>query len=79
MAYIKYNNNPLKKKTTDCVIRSLALALNKSWDEIYDLTYKIGKRLKVTQTDKLVYDEILKDYKTMNIFYFENGNNKRRF
>ena len=35
MEFIKYNNNPKQNKTNDCVIRSISLALNKSWEDVY--------------------------------------------
>ena len=34
--YKFYNKNPLKKYTTDCVIRSISCATNRSWDDVYD-------------------------------------------
>ena len=41
-----YNNNPNKYKTSDCVIRAISVALDKSWDDVlkdltsYALKYK---------------------------------------
>lgn len=35
MEFIKYNKNPKNKKTTDCVIRAIATATNKEWENIY--------------------------------------------
>ena len=34
--YVVMNNNPKRKKTSDCVIRSIAYALDKSWYEVFD-------------------------------------------
>lgn len=34
--YKFYNANPLKRFTSDCVIRSISCATHKSWDEVYD-------------------------------------------
>lgn len=34
--YKYYNENPLKKYTSDCVIRSISCATQKSWDEVYN-------------------------------------------
>lgn len=46
--YFSYKNiNPIKNETSDCVIRALALTLDKSWDEIYKELAKIGFELKV--------------------------------
>ena len=35
MAYIYANLNPIRRNTSDCVIRALALVMNKSWEEVY--------------------------------------------
>lgn len=32
---VHYNPNPVNASTTDCVIRALSKALNKSWDDVY--------------------------------------------
>lgn len=36
MRYIHYNANPAQKKTNDCIIRSLSLAYDKTWIEVFD-------------------------------------------
>ena len=33
--YAEYNNNPQNKRVGDCVIRAIAKALGKEWNEIY--------------------------------------------
>lgn len=33
--YFYHNENPLKKETSDCVIRALVTATGESWDSIY--------------------------------------------
>lgn len=35
MNYINFNANPKNRKTGDCVIRAISLALNKSWADTY--------------------------------------------
>lgn len=35
MAYIEFNNNPLKKRVGDCVVRAIALAMNTEWETVY--------------------------------------------
>jgi hypothetical protein len=42
--FINENLNPLKRKVGDCVIRSLAKALDKSWIEVYDDLCSIGRK-----------------------------------
>jgi len=35
MAWIRYNPNPAKKETVDCVVRAVAVAEGMTWDEAY--------------------------------------------
>ena len=35
MGYIKYNPNPNNKNTSDCVIRAIAIAEGKTWDQAF--------------------------------------------
>ena len=35
MAYIYANLNPIRRNTNDCVIRAIALVMDKSWEEVY--------------------------------------------
>lgn len=35
MRYRYYNNNPFQRNVSDCTVRAIALATNKSWDETY--------------------------------------------
>jgi hypothetical protein len=35
MAFIKYNENPYKNDTIDCVMRGIAKFLDMSWDDVY--------------------------------------------
>lgn len=58
--HIYKNENPLKKKTCDCVIRTLASATNNSWDDVYKELCEIGFELKETPTTDNVWKEYLK-------------------
>ena len=62
MAFIKYNANPKDRDIGDCVIRALSKATGKSWDEVYDELYIIGKKKKRMMNDSKVYKEFLKIY-----------------
>lgn len=42
MAWIKFNLNPLEKKTGDCVVRAIAYATDQSWDQTYWELAEIG-------------------------------------
>lgn len=35
MEFVKFNQNPKQKRTTDCVIRAISFALGKTWEEVY--------------------------------------------
>lgn len=35
MRYEYYNNNPFQRNVSDCTVRAIALATNKSWNETY--------------------------------------------
>lgn len=62
MAYINYNANPKERTNVgDCVIRALSKATGKSWDEVYDELYIIGKKKKRMMNDPHTYKEFLKN------------------
>lgn len=44
--FIKYNANPYGRRTSDCVIRAIALLTGKSWDETYIEIFNWGFLLK---------------------------------
>ena len=61
-AYFKYYNaNPKDKKTGDCVIRALSLAMNKSWDEVLTDLYGYAMKYKQMLNDDTLYKKYLKD------------------
>lgn len=35
MGYVNYNPNPVRKLVGDCVIRAIAKATNKDWEDVY--------------------------------------------
>ena len=78
MTFVFTNPNPLDKKTSDCVIRTLSIAFSKSWDEVFDELCVIGKRLKCIPTSKEVYEEYLSSYPTMDVFYLIRKFKKKR-
>ena len=57
-----YNPNPLKKETSDCVVRAITLLTEKSWDVVYSELYEIGYKLKVMPNS----DEAWKEYLIIN-------------
>lgn len=70
---IYFNPNPLKLKTSDCVIRAICKATNKEWDTIYRELFEIGFELKVTPTN----DDAWKEYLNRNDFIQHKVSNKK--
>lgn len=62
MNFKYYNNNPLKRYTPDCVIRSTSCATHKSWDEVYD-----------ELSDLAQYYGTMFDQKDFVIWYLDNN------
>ena len=56
---IKLNVNPRKIKTSDCVIRAIAFALDKTWDEVFQELAKIAFKQKRMLNSKEVYEKYL--------------------
>lgn len=42
MEFVKYNNNPKQKITTDCVIRAISFATDKTWEDVYRDLVELG-------------------------------------
>jgi hypothetical protein len=61
MAFVKHNENPKGREIGDCVIRALSKATGKSWDEVYDELYVIGKKKKRMMNDPKVYKVFLEN------------------
>ena len=41
--WIKANPNPMRKEVPDCVIRAIAIALNRPWVDVYDELCATGR------------------------------------
>jgi hypothetical protein len=54
-----HNENPKGRLIGDCVIRALSKATGKSWDEVYEELYIIGKKKKRMMNDPKVYKVFL--------------------
>lgn len=57
--YVNKNINPKNKKTCDCVIRAIALASDKSYEEVYRELVEISLRTGYFITEKRTYDKYL--------------------
>lgn len=55
----KINVNPKGIKATDCVIRALAYAMDKSWDEVYKDLCDLGMKMKRMPNEQRVYEKYL--------------------
>jgi len=55
MKFEKINVNPKGMKAGDCVVRAIAKATNKTWDEVYLDLVAIGFKKKAMPNDKRVY------------------------
>lgn len=63
MKFELYNNNPIKNKTCDCVIRAISGALNKSWLNVYNDLVDLARFRYDMPNNKKLYQDYLKDYK----------------
>lgn len=59
--YIKEDLNPKGNYTSDYVIRAIAKATGKSWEEVFKGLYEIAYRKRSMLTDKDVWEEYLKE------------------
>ena len=41
--WIKCNPNPMHKEVPDCVVRAIAIALNRTWTDVYDDLCLVGR------------------------------------
>lgn len=57
--FVFENMNPKGNVVGDCVVRAVSLAMDKSWDEVYDGLCEIGKKMKRMPNDKQVYGKYL--------------------
>lgn len=59
MNYTVCNLNPTGKKVGDCVVRAIAKAEGKRWQEVYDGLCAIGRELFAMPNDKKTYEAYL--------------------
>ena len=60
--YVHFHNaNPDNKRTGDCVIRALSVAMDKSWDDVLDDLNKIAHEVKSVPNNKDCYMKYLED------------------
>lgn len=54
--YTYTNNNPLRYRSGDCVVRAISLAFNKDWYEVYDDLYRLGREMADMPNVNRVYE-----------------------
>lgn len=60
--WIKYNNNPVGANTEDCVIRAVAIALNITWDDAFDLIAQMAKGMGQLMNQNAVWGAVLRQH-----------------
>ena len=77
MEFIKYNANPKHRKTGDCFVRAICLALDKDWIEVYRELASIGIKSYRMICDKKVTEEYLRNRGIIKQRLPRKENNKR--
>lgn len=62
MNYYYKNNNPLKKRTGDCVIQALCNALDKPWEEVFMGLAEVGMLIYELPNNNSVWDIYLRNH-----------------
>lgn len=57
----KFNMNPKNKNTTDCVIRSLACAMDTTWDDMLQYAFEFTSRTKIMFCETNAIKSLLKE------------------
>jgi len=61
MEYSYTNLHPKNKKTSDCVIRAIAIAEGKEWLDVYDELCELGRKMFNIPNSRTVYAQYLKE------------------
>ena len=60
--WIKYNANPVANNVEDCAIRAVALALNVSWDDAFDMVARMAKNMGVMPHNNAAWGAVLRQH-----------------
>ena len=60
--WIKYNANPVANRTEDCFIRAVAVALDISWDDAFDLIAKSAKAMGQVMHSNAAFGAVLRQH-----------------
>lgn len=58
--WIKYNANPVANNVEDCAIRAVAVALNVTWDEAFDMVCQMAKSMGVMPHNNAAWGAVLR-------------------
>lgn len=61
MSFIPTNPNPKNARVGDCVVRAIAIATNKSWEEVYTRLSVYGFQMCDMPSSNAVWGKYLKD------------------
>ena len=57
-----YNANPIGRRVNDCTVRAISLAINKTWDETYDILSGYAKEQAIMMDEVEYIDDFLKEH-----------------
>lgn len=77
MTFVKFNNNPSGRKTSDCVIRAIAAATQTGWFDVAHKLYLLSNKLCTAQTARETYREYLKGHKKIPVMHDTATGRKR--
>ena len=60
--WVEFNNNPLKIRVGDCVIRAIAKALNVSWEQSYMIVCAKGFEMADMPSSDAVWSAVLREH-----------------
>lgn len=60
--WIKYNANPIANNVEDCAIRAVAVALNISWDDAFDMVCAMAKSMGVMPHNNSAWGAVLRQH-----------------
>ena len=60
--WIKYNANPVANNVEDCAIRAVAVALNISWDDAFDMVCNMAKNMGVMPHNNAAWGAVLRQH-----------------
>jgi hypothetical protein len=77
MQFKKTNPHPKGKKTSDCVVRAIAIAQNKTWEVVYKELCELGAKLYDMPNSKNVYTTYLQQHGYVKYPMPKHNNGKR--